>query len=635
MSVQRKILAACAVFVAIIVVLGVLAQRQASQMGRLAIDIYDHAFLGMSYVDQTQEEFLRLAAAHDQPGATLSDKAGRAGLQKVLDRLDVALERAATQPTRDAGRQARALLAGLADVPADASAAPLAKRIADTDRAITRLVKRFSADGLDARDDADALAAGSVHLVLIEIAVAVSLALAVGIVVGRGLSRPLVQLVRAIDRLASGALEHEIPPPLVRRRDEIGAVARAAAVFRDAMRQNAAAGEERERLRAQTELEKVESLRSAADSIERETTHVAERSLQSGSVLSSRAEGLAASAARVLSSVDAVTQASEAALYRSEMVAAAGEELAVAAREIAAQIGSSAAEIASAAQAGERAREIIGQLSAAVGQIGAVARLIGDIAGRTNLLALNATIEAARAGEAGRGFAVVASEVKTLATQTARSTEEISRNAGAIQQATQDAVQVVAEMVERVAAIERITHVVAEAAAQQTAATGEIARNVTETAAAVRVVSGHVGEVTQEAHGTGAAVDEMRAVADDVGAQIAELRSVMVRIVRTSSDAVNRRDDPRMDIDGPATLLLAAGRAMSATCLNLSCGGARVRLDGEALDAGCEAALRLPGLPDLAGRVVDGGTEVSLQFAWPPDAAPLALRERLGQLAAA
>ena len=152
--------------------------------------------------------------------------------------------------------------------------------------------------------------------------------------------------------------------------------------------------------------------------------------------------------------------------------------LASSAREIADQIGNTAAEIGSTARAGERARRHHRPALGGGGPNRLGRRLIGDIAGRTNLLALNATIEAARAGEAGRGFAVVAGEVKTLAHQTARSTEEIARNAGSIQQATRDAVQVVGEMVERVAAIERITQAVAAAAEQQTAATGEIARNV-------------------------------------------------------------------------------------------------------------------------------------------------------------
>ena len=71
-----------------------------------------------------------------------------------------------------------------------------------------------------------------------------------------------------------------------------------------------------------------------------------------------------------------------------------------------------------------------------VEQIGAVADMIGEIAAKTNLLALNATIEAARAGDAGRGFAVVASEVKALATQTARSTQEITRHIDQVRAAT-------------------------------------------------------------------------------------------------------------------------------------------------------------------------------------------------------
>jgi methyl-accepting chemotaxis protein len=154
------------------------------------------------------------------------------------------------------------------------------------------------------------------------------------------------------------------------------------------------------------------------------------------------------------------------ALSSCEIVAAAGEKLSLSASEIASQITISTAEIASAARAGEQARRIIDALSASMGQIGAVAHLIRDIAGRTNLLALNATIEAARAGEAGRGFAVVAGEVKTLATQTARSTEEIARAVGSMQSATHDAVRVVGEMVGRVASIERIAQTIATAAEQ-------------------------------------------------------------------------------------------------------------------------------------------------------------------------
>ncbi|MEO5774857.1 MAG: methyl-accepting chemotaxis protein [Sphingomicrobium sp.] len=89
----------------------------------------------------------------------------------------------------------------------------------------------------------------------------------------------------------------------------------------------------------------------------------------------------------------------------------------------------------------EQAVEVSRALSEHVQAIESIVSLIRDIAGKTNLLALNATIEAARAGEAGRGFAVVAQEVKSLATQTARATDDIGTKINAVQQATRETVE--------------------------------------------------------------------------------------------------------------------------------------------------------------------------------------------------
>lgn len=98
--------------------------------------------------------------------------------------------------------------------------------------------------------------------------------------------------------------------------------------------------------------------------------------------------------------------------------------------------------IGNLAQEIERAAEVIAEFQEHATGIGGVLDVIGGIAEQTNLLALNAAIEAARAGEQGRGFAVVADEVRTLASRTQESTEEINRMIGGLQKGARDAVSV-------------------------------------------------------------------------------------------------------------------------------------------------------------------------------------------------
>jgi methyl-accepting chemotaxis protein len=170
-------------------------------------------------------------------------------------------------------------------------------------------------------------------------------------------------------------------------------------------------------------------------------------------------------------------------------------------------------------------------LSAAAQKIGDVVKLISDIASQTNLLALNATIEAARAGEAGRGFAVVANEVKSLASQTAKATDEISAQVGAMQDATAEAVQAIGGIGRTIGAINEITSAISAAVEQQGAATQEIARNVQQAAQGTGQVSNNISTVNRAADKTGSAASKVLSSAEQLSGQAATLRADVDRFL--------------------------------------------------------------------------------------------------------
>jgi len=179
-----------------------------------------------------------------------------------------------------------------------------------------------------------------------------------------------------------------------------------------------------------------------------------------------------------------------------QMMAAAAEELAASVSEIAQTMASSRTSTDVAVAEATSAGTLTDNLSAAATAMGGIVSLIQDIAGQINLLALNATIEAARAGEAGRGFAVVASEVKTLATQAARATEQITSEIDAVQGISTGVVEALSRIKGSVATMR--DHVVSAATAveEQSAVTREMSSNMQDAAQAVTRISTNVGAIS-------------------------------------------------------------------------------------------------------------------------------------------
>ncbi|MFN8156080.1 MAG: GAF domain-containing protein [Candidatus Nanopelagicales bacterium] len=193
-------------------------------------------------------------------------------------------------------------------------------------------------------------------------------------------------------------------------------------------------------------------------------------------------------------------------------VLTAADELQSSITEIA-KSASAAAEVAGqAVDVAANANESVTLLTVASEEIGSVVKTISSIAQQTNLLALNATIEAARAGAAGKGFAVVANEVKELAKETARATEEISRQVGAIQDGTAAATASITQISAVIDEINDHQTAISSAVEEQTATTGSMARNVSAVADSVEAISSSIVTVGQAADSTrSCAMDSERA----------------------------------------------------------------------------------------------------------------------------
>lgn len=404
--------------------------------------------------------------------------------------------------------------------------------------------------------------------------------------------RPMGLLGSAVERFSREDYAADVA--CADRSDEMGALARSIDVLKargiEAVQLRAAQAQERQRAE---ELKKA-ALEGMAQKVESETRVAVDEVARQTGEMQVHADAMAMSAALVSTNSQSVAAAATQALQNAETVAAAAEQLSSSIREIASQVSHAGAVSSRAVAKGEATQATIAALSETVAKVSEVTSLIAEIAAQTNLLALNATIEAARAGEAGKGFAVVAGEVKNLAGQTARATEEISRQISAIEAATHSAVDAVGEIGRTIAEMDEISSTIAAAVEEQGAATQEISRNVIQAAEATREVTTRIGHVSDEASQTGDRAATVRGTTAEVATAIADLRASLVRVVRTSMVEVDRRADPRIALSQECTVTVT-GKTRNVRLSDLSRGGARLTPPTD-LAAGQRGSVRFPGV---------------------------------------
>lgn len=357
-----------------------------------------------------------------------------------------------------------------------------------------------------------------ISLILVIVGVVVSMRIV------NNLTRPLVKLVDLAERLNSGETDIEFAG--LERTDEVGAVSRAIASFKDNVFKKGelekSADEEKQRqLNRQKEVEAlIAEFQGQSDKI-----------LASVSVKMEQMEEAAMSLSNLTHSTSDKSQnASEASGLASSNVQAAAQatdEISKSINEIVAKVTQTSDFVQKATNMAHTTNEEVKGLSSATDKIGSISSLIQDIAEQTNLLALNATIEAARAGEAGKGFAVVAQEVKSLATQTAQATADISEQIEMIQKASHNTAGAIEEIVDTMNDVNTHASSINEEMNIQAKSIYDISASVSRASDGTKDVTQNISIVTKAAEETNKTADGVTLLTRETSKEASELNNIV------------------------------------------------------------------------------------------------------------
>lgn len=552
MSVKARIGVSFAGVLVVIVAMGLYLYNQVSTVEKTSkwnththkvLDAVDGIVSGMvdqetglrGYLLSGKKEFLepyhageKLAATSWETAKTLT--ADNPAQQRRLDDLKAAID----QWQQTVAEREIALMAVPATVQAarEMEAGGAGKTSFDALRRIVGEILAMERDLLVSRSaEQDKAISASLMAAWIGMVSAVALSGLLGFLLARGVSVPVIRISDVMRRLAANDKTVEVP--FRDRGDEIGEMALAVQIFKENAIQMERLQVEQEAQKAKAEAERRAVMLKLADAFEARVKGVVDTVASAATEMQATASAMSGTAEETSRQAMVVASASEQASANVQTVASATEELSSSIQEIGRQVTNSSRIASQAVTETRRTSDTMQTLESAARQIGDVIQLINDIAGQTNLLALNATIEAARAGDAGKGFAVVASEVKTLATQTARATEDIQAKVNEIQSATGGAKLAVEGVEKTIATLNEIAGNIAAAIEQQGAATREISSNVQQAARGTQEVNNNISGVNQAAAEAGSAATQVLGSANGLSKEAETLRREVESFIST------------------------------------------------------------------------------------------------------